>query len=48
MAHVMLQARELAWDAGRQMLVPLDPHLRLRLQNEVWILVAVSYGALRG
>ncbi|CAE7254179.1 unnamed protein product, partial [Symbiodinium necroappetens] len=29
------EARELAWDAGRQMLVPLDPHLRLRLQNEV-------------
>ncbi|CAE7452644.1 unnamed protein product [Symbiodinium natans] len=29
------EARELAWDASRQMLVPLDPHLRLRLQNEV-------------
>ena len=39
LCHVtpFVQARELAWDAGRQMLGPLDPHLRLRLQNEACI-----------
>ncbi|CAJ1399673.1 unnamed protein product [Effrenium voratum] len=30
-----LEVRELAWDAQRQALAPLDPLLRLRLQNEV-------------
>ena len=43
------EVRELAWDAQRQALAPLDPLLRLRLQNEVgWCRVREAGSRLIG